>query len=87
MSGGVALIGGGLPDVKYRMTTLKIFGKYALEKDADLRFDLVHQRARLDEWSWGYNGVPFAYSDNSTVSLQPNQKATYLGATYIYKLR
>ncbi len=87
MSSGAALIGGGLPDVKYRMTTLKIFGKYALEKDADLRFDLVHQRARLDEWSWGYNGVPFAFSDNSTVSLQPNQKATYLGATYIYKLR
>lgn len=87
MSNGVALLGGGLPDVKYRLTSLKFFGKYALEKDADIRIDLVHQRAKLEEWTWGYNGIPFAYSDNSSVSLQPNQNVTYLGAAYIYRLK
>ncbi|MDD5175046.1 MAG: MtrB/PioB family decaheme-associated outer membrane protein [Sterolibacterium sp.] len=87
MSNGAALAGGGLPDVKYRLTTLKLFGKYALEKNVDFRIDLAHQRARLEEWTWGYNGVPFAYSDNTSVGLQPNQSVTYLGATYIYRMR
>lgn len=87
MSGGAALLGGGLPDVKYRLSSLKLFGKYALEKDADVRVDLVHQRAKLDEWTWGYKGVPFAYADNSSVTLQPTQNVTYLGASYIYKLK
>ena len=81
------LLGGGLPDVRYRLTSLKFFGKYALEKDADIRIDLVHQRAKLEEWTWGYNGVPFAFSDNSSIVLQPNQNVTYLGAAYIYKLK
>ncbi|MFA6310888.1 MAG: MtrB/PioB family decaheme-associated outer membrane protein [Sterolibacterium sp.] len=87
MSNGAALFGGGLPDVRYRLTSLKLFGKYALEKDADVRVDLVHQRAKLEEWTWGYDGVPFAFSDNSSIALQPNQNVTYLGATYIYKLK
>ena len=87
MSNGAALLGGGLPDVRYRLTNLKFFGKYALEKDADIRIDLVHQRAKLDEWTWAYGGIPFAYSDNSSVTLQASQNVSYLGATYIYKLK
>lgn len=87
MSNGTALLGGGLPDVRYRQTSLKFFGKYAMDKDADIRVDLVHQRAKLDEWTWGYGGVPFAFNDNSSVNLQPSQNVTYLGATYIYKLK
>lgn len=87
MSNGTALAGGGLPDVKYRQTKLKLFGKYTMEKNADLRVDLVRQRAKLEEWTWGYNGIPFAYSDNTSVSMQPNQNVTYLGAVYIYRMR
>lgn len=87
LSSGVALAGEGLPDVTYRVIRLKLFGKYALEKNADIRVDLVHQRAKLDEWSWGYNGTSFVYSDNTTVSMQPNQNVTFVGATYIYKLK
>lgn len=75
----------GLPDVIYRLTALRVFGKYAVEKNADIRVELIHQRAKLNEWSWGYNGVPFAYSDNSTVSMNAIQNVTFLGATYIYK--
>ncbi|GAO36506.1 hypothetical protein SCT_1914 [Sulfuricella sp. T08] len=77
----------GLPDVEYRQTRLNLFGKYALEKNADIRIDFIHQRTKLDEWTWGYNGVPFAYSDNTTVSMQQNQNVTFLGARYIYKLK
>jgi len=87
LSSGAALVGGGLPDVTYRVTKLKLFGKYALEKNADIRVDMVHQSAKFDEWSWGNNGTLFAYSDNSTVSMKQSQSVTFLGASYIYKFR
>ena len=78
---------GGLPDVTYRETKLNLYGKYALQKNADVRVDLIRYQAKLDEWAWGYNGVPFTYQDNTTVSLNPNQSVTIVGATYIYKFK
>jgi hypothetical protein len=78
---------GGLPDVTYRVTSLKFFGKYELQKNSDFRVDLVHQVTTLDEWTWGSNGQAFAYSDNTTVTLQPHQCVTFLGASYVYKFR
>lgn len=76
---------GGLPDVTYRATTLKLFGKYALSKSSGLRFDLIHVRSKLDEWTWGYNSVPFFYSDYTTVFMQPEQNVTYVGVSYQYR--
>ena len=52
---------------------------------AEVGLDLVHDRTRLNEWTWGYNGVPFLYSDNTTVSLNPNQNVTFVGVRYIYR--
>jgi MtrB/PioB family decaheme-associated outer membrane protein len=77
----------GLPDVTYRQITLKLFAKYALEKNADLRVDLIHQRVKLSEWQWGNNSTPFVYADNTTVNLNPDQKVTFVGVTYIYKFQ
>lgn len=74
-----------LPDVLYRLTSYKLFGKYALEKNSDVRVDLVHQRAKLDEWTWGYAGVPFFVSDYTTISMDPEQHVTFVGVSYIYK--
>jgi len=87
MATGAAIVGGGLPDVTYRMTILKLFGKYALQKNADISVNFVQQRVQFDEWTWSYNGIPFAYSDNSSVSMQQNQNVTFLGASYVYKFR
>lgn len=87
MATGAAIVGGGLPDVTYRVTSLKLFGKYALQKNADIRVSLVQQSVEFNEWTWGNNGVPFTYSDNTTVSMQQNQSVTFLGASYIYKFR
>ncbi len=87
MATGAPIVGGGLPDVTYSVISLKLYGKYALKDNADIRVDLVHQSVRFDEWTWGYNGTPFAYSDNTTVSMQQNQSVTFLGASYVYKFR
>ena len=78
---------GGLPDVTYRETKLNLWGKYALQKNADVRVDLVHYQAKLDEWTWGYNGVPFTYQDNTTLSINPDQSVTFIGVRYIYKFK
>lgn len=87
MATGAAIVGGGLPDVTYRVTSMKLFGKYALQKNADISVSLIQQMVQFDEWSWGYNGIPFAYSDNTTVTMQQNQNVTFLGASFIYKFR
>ena len=76
-----------LPDNTYRATLLKLYGKVALDRKSDLRFDVIQQWARFNDWTWGYNGVPFAYSDNTTVSVQPRQNVTFVGVRYSYRFR
>lgn len=75
----------GLPDVSYQSTTLNLYGKYALRKNADIRVSLIHQRAELKEWSWSNNGTSFVYQDGTTVGMNPDQSVTFLGVSYIYK--
>ncbi|MBS0335668.1 MAG: MtrB/PioB family decaheme-associated outer membrane protein [Proteobacteria bacterium] len=77
----------GLPDVVFRQTRLTLFGEYALEKNAAVRVTLLHQQAKLNEWTWGNNGVPFIFSDGTTISLNQNQRVSYAGAQYIYKFQ
>lgn len=76
---------GGLPDVTYRASTFKIWGNYSLDKQSDIRVDLVQQNAKLDEWTWNYNGSYYFYSDRTTISMKPDQKVTFIGIRYIYK--
>lgn len=81
----------GVPDVVFRQTELSVFGNYALDKLSSIRVDLVHVRTKLDEFTWDCATctpvTPFTYSDGTTVSLQPDQNVTFLGARYTYKFR
>jgi MtrB/PioB family decaheme-associated outer membrane protein len=76
-----------LPDVTFYQVSLTLFGKYAVQKNADIRLNYIRQLTRFEEWTWGYNGTPFAYSDNSTVSLQQQQNVSFLGISYLYKFK
>jgi hypothetical protein len=75
----------GLPDTKFSETRYGVFARYALTKQSDIRFDLQYIIEKLDEWSWGFNGVPWVYSDGTTVSLKPDQRVTFGAIRYIYK--
>jgi MtrB/PioB family decaheme-associated outer membrane protein len=75
---------GGLPDIVFRRTELKLFGKYLLGKSSSLRLDAIHQRARFNDWGYQFNGVPYLFSDNTTLSLQQVQNVTFVGLTYTY---
>jgi MtrB/PioB family decaheme-associated outer membrane protein len=76
-----------LPDNSYRATILKLWGMVSIDKKSGVRFDLIQQWAKYDDWTWGYNGVPFAYSDNSTLTIQPTQNVTFIGARYIFRFK
>jgi MtrB/PioB family decaheme-associated outer membrane protein len=75
---------GGLPDIVYRRMELRLFGTYAFSDRSTVRVDGAYQRLTYDDWGFAFNGVPFLYSDNSTVHLQPDQNVGYFGISYIY---
>ncbi len=75
---------GGLPDITYRRTELRLFGTYAFSEKSTVKLDAAYQRLTYDDWGYTYNGVPFLYSDNSTVTLQPQQNVGYVGVSYLY---
>jgi hypothetical protein len=56
-----------------------------LTRQTDVRFDVTRISIRLDEWAWGYNGVPWIYSDGTTVSVNPRQQITFAAARVVYK--
>jgi hypothetical protein len=78
---------GGLPDITYGQTELRVFGKYTLDAKSSLRLDVLWQRYRWNDWAWGYNGVPFAYSDGTTLGMKPRQDAALIAVTYRYDFR
>ena len=73
---------GGLPNVVYRKTALRLYGKYNLDKVSSIRVDLMQQRWTVNDWAWGYSGVPFVYSDGTTVTQKSSQSVGFLGVTY-----
>jgi MtrB/PioB family decaheme-associated outer membrane protein len=78
---------GGLPDIVFRQTTLKLFGKYTLNKQSAVRVEVGHQRSKWNDWAWNHNGTPFVFSDGTIVNRNPRQKVSFLAVTYIYRWR
>ncbi len=78
---------GGLPDIKFQQTELRLYGRYALAKNQALRLDAIFQRTKYNDWGYEYSGVPYAFSDNTTVSILQDQKVAYIGVSYVYAWR
>ena len=81
---GQSLPGNYLPTINYNTKKLNLFALYEVDKKSAIKVNLVYQELKTDDWQWGYNGVPFVYSDNTTVS-NPNQSVTFLGVAYQLK--
>ena len=76
---------GGLPDIVFRQTSWRLFGRYRFDKQSELRLDLVHQRSTWSDWTWTSNGVPFTYSDGTTIGQQGRQEVTGIALRYTYR--
>jgi MtrB/PioB family decaheme-associated outer membrane protein len=79
-----SLPGNYLPTITYSTLKLNLYGVYEVDKKSSVKVNLAYQEFKADDWQWGYNGVPFVYSDNTTVS-NPNQTVTFLGVAYVLK--
>ena len=81
---GLLRHGNYLPAITYNTTHLNLFALYEVDKKSAIKVNVIYQEFKSDDWQWGYNGVPFIYADNTTVS-NPNQSLTFLGVSYILK--
>ena len=59
-----------------------------MDKKSGLRFDLIHERWKTDDWSWQFaDGSPFVFNDGTMILTNPEQNSTFVGARYIYKFQ
>jgi MtrB/PioB family decaheme-associated outer membrane protein len=78
---------GGLPDITYRRTEVRVYGRYALSEVSAVRMDLLYFNAKYNDWAYGYAGTPYVFTDGTTVSQDQKQSVTYLGVTYVHTLK
>lgn len=77
----------GVPDIQNTHLRLGLFSLYALDKHADLRLDLIHERWKTDDWSWTFaNGQNFSYN-GTTFIIDPKSSTSFIGARYIYRFQ
>ncbi len=72
-----------IPDANYKRTTLKLHAKWAMQKNAGIRIQYVHDRFATDDWYW----TNFTYADGTTVRQDPTQKVNFIGASFYYEFR
>ncbi len=85
-------ITGPLPDITNELIRFKLYAIYAVQKNADVRIDYIHERWRTDDWTWFFadNSTPFQYgttTDGTTVIHDRKQDADFIGVRYIYRFQ
>jgi MtrB/PioB family decaheme-associated outer membrane protein len=83
-----------LPDITNKLVRLKLFADYAVQKNADVRLTFIHERWKTDDWSWFMfppsGRTPWAMgttTDGTTVLMDPEQNASFIGVRYIYRFK
>lgn len=82
---GQTLPGNYLPPINYTTDKLNLRGLYTLDKVSDVLIRLTYQHFKTDDWQWSYNGTPFLYSDNTTVSQPMNQVLRFISTSYVLR--
>jgi len=77
-----------LEDIENKATIFGVYAEYALDKNAQVRFDVIHERWETDDWTWQFSdGSPFTYgttNDGTTIITDQDQNATFFGVRYRY---
>ncbi|MDR2239215.1 MAG: MtrB/PioB family decaheme-associated outer membrane protein [Zoogloeaceae bacterium] len=75
-------------DITDKHLRVSLFALYALNKTSDLRFDLIYDRWKTNDWTWkNSNGSPLYISNGTYVIADPSEAATFVGFRYIYKFQ
>lgn len=89
---GVTLV--PLPDITNKLFKLKLFAEYAVQKNADIRVNVIREKWDTNDWSYlmfpASGATPWAYgstADGTTVLSNPQQNSTFVGVQYRYKFQ
>lgn len=79
------------PDISSKLTRVKLFATYAMQKNTDVRVDLAHERWSTNDWQWLYqDGRAFQFgttTDGTTVIKTPEQEATFVGVRFVQRFQ
>lgn len=82
---------GPLGDIENKAVTIKAFSEYALQKNADIRLDLIYERWQTDDWTWTFrDGSPFVYgstTDGTMALANRKEQSSFAGVKYIYRFQ
>lgn len=81
LSGAALTAAQTLPDVSTKLTSIKLWAKYAIQKNAGVRLQYVYDKVSTNDWTW----TNFTYSDGTRVIQDPNQKVHFMGVSYFYR--
>lgn len=70
-----------LPDINTRLTSVKLFTKYALQRNAGVRVDYIFDRFHTDDWTW----TTWTYTDGTRLTQEPTQTVHFVGVSYYYR--
>ncbi|HXV09817.1 MAG TPA: MtrB/PioB family decaheme-associated outer membrane protein [Burkholderiales bacterium] len=80
------------PDVNNRLTRIKLNADYPVQKTAEVRLSVIHEKWKTDDWTWmmfpASGPTPWAYgtaNDGTTVTSDSNYNSTFVGVRYVYK--
>ncbi len=71
---------GLLPDTKYTLNRLKLFGTYTYTKQTRVRLDYIYDVRKMDDYTW----ANWTYSDGTRVNVDPKQTTQFAGITFIH---
>jgi len=76
-----------LDNINTKVTTFRLFGKYALNKQSGVRLEYVHDRYSTDDWTWA-NWTYTSSADGGTTVLQDGvQNVDFVGVAYYYRFQ
>lgn len=74
-----------LPDIHTKVTTIKLYGKYALDRRSGVRIDYIYDRYQTDDWTFANWTYTTAVDGGTTILQKPDQKVSFIGAMYYYR--
>lgn len=72
-----------LPNLYYKLTSLKLFAKYAVQRNSGVQLDFIHDRRSTDDWTWNN----WTYPDGTRVIQNPREKVNFIGVRYYYRFQ
>jgi predicted porin len=72
-----------IDDINTEVTSLMLSAKYALQRHSGVRVMYIYNRYQTDDWTWAnWNYTPA--EGGTTVLQDPNQRVSFIGASYYH---